>query len=156
MTGLVLALCFSLVHDGVPVSSGANSVGDWQAENAALRLRVSMDDLALTVTDKRTGRTWQMPGLTNRIECAGINRQDESRLEIGFRDVASGVLTGFRFLLDEERPNEFTVSVVGKEKMPSAIAYPSAFELETGDLLRRALFFVRAATFFPNKRPIMV
>lgn len=133
MIGLVLALCFAFVHDGVPVSGGANPVADWQAENAALRLRVSTDDLALAVTDKRTGRTWRAPGLTNRIECAGINRQDGSRLEIGFRDVASGVLTGFRFQLDEERPDELTVSVVGKGKMPSAIAYPSAFALESGD-----------------------
>jgi len=120
------------------VPLAANLPERWTLESDALAVDVRTDNLGLSVTDKRTGRTWASTASAGDFPAylvRAARRPAAGELEIDVTDALTRGERTVRFALDPSAPAEFTASVSGDGALKRTFAYPDAFASRTGDFL---------------------
>mgnify|MGYP000846998155 FL=1 len=110
----------------------------WTLESDALALNVRAENLGLSVTDKRTGRTWASTAAAGDFPAylvRAVRCPSAGELEIDVTDARTRGERTVRFALDPSAPAEFTASVSGTGALKRTFAYPDAFASQTGDFL---------------------
>ena len=104
--------------------------------SSALKVEVSGDALALTVTDRRTDRVWNTT--TTGAYAPFLLRSAESdgrQLKFGVFEIATMCDREVVYRLDDEAPDEFTVTVSGAGELAGGLAYPDPFAGGAGDMM---------------------
>ena len=101
----------------------------------ALRLEVRSDSLALAVTDRRTGRTWETRTAEGGFPKYFVRtfEADERQVRFGVTDAVTLGQLAVAYRLDPKEPSEFTVTVAGRGACAEAFAYPDPFAARKGD-----------------------
>jgi len=100
--------------------------------NSLLGVKVNGTDGRLTVTDKRSGRTWKQRSGTSAIVLDG--QAEQRKIELRLLIPESMLEIDVRIELDEKRP-EILVALDGRGPFHAPIAYPPTIATEPGMLL---------------------
>ena len=106
-------------------------------DTSALRLEIDRADLALAVTDKRTGRTWRTDTKAASYPHFTVRKftSDGRGLRLGVTDVETGAPLAIVFQTEKDAPTEFTVTVSGRGTCKGNFAYPDPIQATEGDHL---------------------
>lgn len=106
----------------------------FELKTDALDIAVGSADFGLTVTDRRTGRTWKPmsgdgfpPAFVRAVEANG------ERVKIEATQVASLKPLTMTVALDPQASAEFTVTLAGEGGLSRAVPCPAPFVAEKGD-----------------------
>ena len=103
----------------------------------ALRLEVRSDNLALAVTDLRTGRTWETTTATDGFPKYFVRTfaSDGRQIRLGVTDATSLEQLDIAYRFDPKRNSEFTVTVAGQGALAESFTYPDPFAGRKGDMM---------------------
>ncbi|MBN1443664.1 MAG: hypothetical protein JXA90_13225 [Planctomycetes bacterium] len=123
----------TLVRDGTVADRRGRDLPDFlSAASETLEVRLRVQDAALEVTDRRTGRSWRQDAGADEGVILEAAVQDGVRWT--WLDVRSGLEIRTELTLDEERP-ELSLSLSADGELHGAVAYPHPFLSREGDYL---------------------
>ncbi|MBN2136218.1 MAG: carbohydrate binding domain-containing protein [Sedimentisphaerales bacterium] len=124
---------FSLVKEGNVARMRSQGAPErLTLENAIISLSVDTGDASLTVTDKRTGRTWRQQS-SGEVAVLGIAKT-AGNIEMTLLDGASGMDVRANIKLASDKA-EFTVTLSAKGELEAALRFPNPFVTEAGTSL---------------------
>ena len=103
--------------------------------SSALEVALDSADMALAVTDRRTGRTWRTSASAERRSWYRIERLERMGAQIKLKavDVETQVGTDVTYAFDPAAPNELLVTVAGEGRMSGPLMFPKPFAGRKGD-----------------------
>jgi hypothetical protein len=124
---------FSLVKDGNVMEMRPKDMPETLSiSNAVISLMLHTTDATLSVTDKRTGKSWRQRSLAEGeiIRSAKVG----DRIEMTLLDAASGMDIQTIIQLEPDIP-EFTVTLSAKGALEQPVRFPYPFVTESGTYL---------------------
>ena len=103
----------------------------------AISVEVRSDTLALTVTDRRTGRVWEPYSKGKRPSRYSLRNYeaDDGQIRLDVIDNGTKDALSIVYQLDGQSPAEFTVTIEGKGGLARPMAYPAPFAGREGDMM---------------------
>jgi hypothetical protein len=100
--------------------------------NATISITADSDDGTMSVTDKRTGQTWQQKALVKGKATEASQKADG--IEMTWRQPGLNLDVRAKMRLDEDKP-EFTIELSADGSLKSALSFPHPFVTEPGTYL---------------------
>lgn len=121
-------------EEGIVLPAGADGV--LKVSSAVLELGLDRKSGALSVTDRRTGRTWQSQTGRDGAARAMVVESAQTDGGLAVTMLNPQTLDKFkaRFTLEKDRP-EFIVEVSGEGQLAASLDYPRPFQTKPGDRL---------------------
>ena len=109
------------------------ATADQSVETESLRVTVSGQTGALTVTDRRTNRTWAPEDAPGGFVVSSVAKEAQT-IRARLADPESMRAFTATFAVAADRP-EVSVSLAGEGEMTTSLAFPAAFATKPGDRL---------------------
>ena len=118
------------------VADFRKALGDktMELKNAQLTVRISPEDLTLSVTDARNGRTWSQRAFAANVIMRGVNAVSAQEVSLDLMDLTNDLAIKATVRLVPDQP-EIGVTLAAEGKLSTPLSFPHPFVTERGTWL---------------------